>query len=364
MFRRYLLPGLLFQSIVIAGGYGTGRELAQFFLSRGPVGGLLAMAVATVIWSAVCATSFEFARAFDCYDYRHFFNRLIGRGWIVFEVGYLLLLLIVLAVIASAAGTILNETFALPYAVGVLTVMATVGFLVFRGSAAIERVLAFWSLVLYGVYVIFFGASFGRFGADIGAALASNAPRGDWFIGGVEYAAYNLALVPPVLFAIRHLTRRREAVIAGLLAGPIAMVPTLLFFLAMVGHYPAILDQPVPVNYLLEALGSRWLQVAYAIVLFGTLIETGTGMIHALNERIAGAYRERSADMPRELRPAIAIVALVAGTALARYGLIDLIARGYGTLTWLFLVVYVIPILTLGVFRLRSRRIAERRHAR
>lgn len=30
-FKRYLLPGLIFQSATIAGAYGSGQELAQFF---------------------------------------------------------------------------------------------------------------------------------------------------------------------------------------------------------------------------------------------------------------------------------------------------------------------------------------------
>ena len=36
---------------------------------------------------------------------------------------------------------------------------------------------------------------------------------------------------------------------------------------------------------------------------------------------------------------------------LAQFGLIDLIARGYGTLTWLFLAVFVVPVLTRGVWK-------------
>ena len=49
--------------MIIAGGYGTGRELVEFFLKFGTVGGLLAMwLVSTVIWSAVCAVTFELAR--------------------------------------------------------------------------------------------------------------------------------------------------------------------------------------------------------------------------------------------------------------------------------------------------------------
>ena len=75
-FRRLLLPGLVFQSVVIAGGYGTGRELAEFFLGYGPRLGLLSMVlISTTIWSLVCALSFEFARKVGARDYRAFFKR-------------------------------------------------------------------------------------------------------------------------------------------------------------------------------------------------------------------------------------------------------------------------------------------------
>jgi uncharacterized membrane protein YkvI len=355
LFKRYLLPGFVFQSVVIAGGYGTGRELVEFFLSYGPAGGLLAMLlVSTVIWSAVCAASFEFARVFHSYDYRGFFKHLLGRWWFVYEICYFALLAIILAVIAAAAGSILQETFALPYAVGVLGIMAAVGFLVFRGSSTIERVLAFWSVVLYAVYMAVFVWSFARFGPEIRSAFAAAEARPGWAVGGVRYAAYNLAIVPAVFFALHDVRTRRQAVSAGILAGVIAIVPGLLFFVAMSAHYPAIVERAVPANYLLEALGSRPLLLAFQIVLFGTLIETGTGLIHAVNERIAGVYRERGRLMPDWLRPLTALVLLLAGSALASFGLIGLVARGYGTLTWLFLVIFVIPILTWGIYLIRS----------
>lgn len=353
-FRKYLLPGFVFQSVVIAGGYGTGRELVEFFLSFGPLGGLLAMAVSTLIWSAVCAASFEFARIFRSYDYRAFFTSLLGRGWFSYEICYVALLAIILAVIAAAAGAILQETFGLPYALGVLGIMAAVGFLVFRGSRTIERVLAFWSFVLYAVYILVFVRSFMSFGPQIGAAFAAGEAEPGWAIGGVRYAAYNLALIPAILFCLHDIERRREAVTAGLLAGVIGILPGFFFYVAMSSQYPAIVERPVPANFLLDALGSPALLFAYQIVLFGTLIETGTGLIHAVNERIAGVYRDRGRQMPDYLRPVIALVLLVAGTALASFGLIGLIARGYGTLTWLFLLVYVIPILTWGLYLIRS----------
>ena len=354
-FKRYLLPGFVFQSVVIAGGYGTGRELVEFFLTQGPIGGLLAMAVSTAIWSAVCAATFEFARLFRAYDYRSFFSHLLGRAWFLYEICYFALLAIILAVIAAAAGSILQETFALPYAIGVLGIMGAVGFLVFRGSATIERVLAFWSFVLYTVYLLVVVLSVRKFASETTLAYQTAEIGAGWIVAGVRYAAYNLAIIPPILFVLRHVERRREALTAGLLAGPIGIIPGFLFYVAMSAHYPDILTRPVPANYLLEALGSRPIQLAFQVVLFGTLIETGTGLIHAVNERIAAVYREKGRSMPDRLRPLTALALLVGGSALASFGLIELIARGYGTLTWLFLVVFVVPILTWGVYLIRSR---------
>jgi uncharacterized membrane protein YkvI len=355
-FRKYLLPGFVFQSVVIAGGYGTGREIAEFFLTQGPVGGLLAMVlVSTVIWSAVCAASFEFARTFGAYEYRTFFRCLLGRGWVLFEVFYLVMLAIVLAVIAAAAGSMLEETFHLPYAVGVVTIVAAVGFLVFRGSAAIEKALTGWSFVLYAVYVVLFVWVFSLFGRGIGDILMDGEVRSGWLLGGVRYAGYNLAVIPAVLFVVRHAETRRQAVTAGVLAGPIAMVPGLLFYVAMLGQYPAILERPVPANALLEVLGSRPFKIVFQIFLFGTLIETGTAMIHAVSERMASLARERGGDFTRYLRPVTAVMLLLVATLFARIGLIDLIAKGYGTLTWAFLLIFVIPVLTRGVWLIRRR---------
>jgi uncharacterized membrane protein YkvI len=122
----------------------------------------------------------------------------------------------------------------------------------------------------------------------------------------------------------------------------------------MVGHYPEILDERVPANYLLEILGSRTFQVAFQVMLFGTLIETGTGLLHAVNERISGVMTDRQREMPAWLRPAVAVGFLVLGTVIAQFGLIGLIAKGYGTLTIAFIAVYVVPILTLGILKIRS----------
>ena len=353
LFRKYLLPGLVFQSVVVAGGYGTGRELVEFFLSRGPVGGLLALGLSTAIWSLVAAVSFELARTLRAFDYRTFFRRLLGPAWVLFDITQVTITLLVVAVIAATAGEIFEAVFALPYALGVLTVVAAICYLVFRGSATIERVFAVWSGVLYLVFLVLFLWSFREFGERILSAFGSYRETEGWVIGGLSYAGYNLTVVPVILYVVRHHEARREAVGAGLLAGPIAIFPGLLFFVALCGLYPAVVGEAVPANFLLDALGSRAFQVLYQVVLFGTLIETGAGMIHAINDRIAVAWEERRRSLSPLARPAFAVLLLAVAAVLARFGLIELIARGYGSLTWVVLAVFVVPVLARGVRLLR-----------
>src|SRR5579863_4272297 len=84
-FQRFFLPGLAFKAVVIGGGYATGRELAEFFIASGPWGGVKAMALGMLIWSAICVTTFLFSRASGARDYSSFVRALLGPGWIAFE---------------------------------------------------------------------------------------------------------------------------------------------------------------------------------------------------------------------------------------------------------------------------------------
>lgn len=355
-FRRFLLPGFVFQSLCIAGGYGTGRELAQFFLSFGPTGGLLGMLPATLLLSAGCAVAFELARISRTYDYRSFLNVLLGRGWIVYEIAYLLSILLILAVIGSATGALFAETFALPGITGTVILLALIGFLAFKGTSLIEGVLSVWSIVLYVVYTVIFVLSLKAFGPLIRDALAYPASEPGWLLSGVRYGALQLALVPAVLFAATHFEGRRDALVAGALAGPILMIPALLFMLSMLGHYPDIMQRPVPVNYILEQLDSRFLLIAFPIVLIGTFIETGTGMIHAFNERVAFSLKALGRTLPAAARPLIALALIGGALLLSRLGIIDLIAVGYGAMTWVFILILVIPLFTLGAWKVFRRR--------
>ena len=172
----------------------------------------------------------------------------------------------------------------------------------------------------------------------------------------MEYAAYNVGILPAILFSVRHIERRKEALTAGLLAGPIAIIPGFFFYISMVGFYPAIVSETVPSIVLLEELGSRAFLLVFQVMLLGTLVETGTALIHAFNERLASSFEDKQKPFPEGLRPVVAVVLLALATLVAQAGLEELISTGYGTVTYGFWLVYLVPVLTWGFVRVvRSR---------
>jgi uncharacterized membrane protein YkvI len=357
-FRRLFLPGLIFQSVLVGGGYATGRELVEFFLPSGPWGGLLGMLVTTMVWSAVLAVSFEFARVTKSYDYRSFFQQLLGRGWFLFEIAFITLAILILSVLGSATGELVRDSLGISPLFGIVAMMGLIGLLAFYGSKTIERFLAGWSFVLYGAYILYFILWLVSFGDQITANFSSTPVGGGWLQAGITYAGYNMVGIIAVLFCLRHIKTRKDAVIAGVIAGPIAIIPAILFYIAMVGFYPEISKEPVPVNFMLGQLNVPALQILFQLVLFGTFIETGLGLIHSVNERIADVYIEKNKSMPGWIRPVVAVVMLTFSVFLAtKLGIISLVAKGYGALTYVILAIFVLPLFTIGLRQIfvRSR---------
>jgi uncharacterized membrane protein YkvI len=361
-FQRFLLPGFAFKAVVIGGGYATGRELAEFFLPSGPRGGLLAIFLAMVIWSVVCAVTFCLAYATKSWNYRTFFQNLLGPFWVIFEVCYLLFIILILAVFGAAAGAIGAALLGWPPLVGTLCLIVCISFVTAYGTSSVERLFKWVSIFLYAVYAIFVVLSFFAFGDRILVNLAAPAPHEGWVLGGFTYAGYNVVGAVVILPVLRHLNSNKNAVIAGVLAGPLAMIPALLFFICMIAYYPQIGGEALPSDFLLQRLNFPAFHFLFQLMIFLALLESGAGSVHAFNERIAEAYAARKGgSLSKSARLWITGALLLGSIFLAtRFGLVNLIKHGYRGLAYMFLAVFVLPVMTLGVWQLYARRKATR----
>jgi uncharacterized membrane protein YkvI len=354
--KIYLLPGAILQSVMIGGGYGTGRELVEFFTRFGMAEGYLGQLLATALVSATFVATLVLAVRYQTYDYRSFFKLILGRAWFLFEALIVVLFVLVLAVMGSAAGSIMEDTFGLPATAGALIMLLVVVVLTFFGRDLITRVLASWSIFLYLVFIAYFVAvMLDLQPADWQGKLDWRVDT-DWMVGGLQYALYNVTAIPIILYSARAIETESQAVGAGLLGGVIAMVPGMLFHWSFLGAYPGILDASLPVYTIFDGLNLPVLYACYLVVLFGTFIETGAGNIQGFIERLDSWWAEtRGGSLKRWHHALIAATALILAGVLADFGIVDLIAQGYGTIAWGFLFVFLLPLFTVGLYRLGAR---------
>lgn len=314
------------------------------------------MGLTFVIWAALFALSFEFARAFKAYDYRTFFEKLIGPFWLVYEIAFIVLLCIIMGVVGAASGSILRDYFGLPPMVGSGIFLVAVGFLTYSGSKAIAVALSWWSYILYIVYIVFLYFAFTKFGSVISANFAEGTVNPGWQLGGFKYAFYNIAVTSTVLFSLNYLENRREAIISGISAAFICIAPAVFFYIVMVGFYPDVLSMEIPSSAIIERLGVKYLLPVWLVVLFGTMIETGVGFFHSVNERISSALIKRGGTgMPRLARGLMGAFLAIMGLVISNFGLIGLIARGYGTISWVFFILQGVCLFTIGIYKLAKQ---------
>ncbi len=355
LFQAYVIPISAYLSISIAGGYGTGREIVEFFTQYGVYEGLLGMLGSAIVISILAAFTFELARQMKSYDYRTFFKILIGPFWVVFEILYISMMLLVLAVVGSAAGAMIAEHTPIPEKVGLLIMLGVIAILTFYGRELIQKVLVYLTVLLYFAFILYFIFILSANADAISQQLvdASFPSRLDWLLPASKFTLYSAPIAAFIIFATRGIKTRKEALLCGGLCGVFYLTPALLFHISFLAALPEITSRTVPVHWMINNLNNGFLLPIYLMAMIGTFLGTGFGFIQSLNERLDTWSMEK---LGRVLAPSthsiVAITGLSLSALLGQLGVIALIAQGYGTMAWGFLIVFVLPVFFIGVKRI------------
>ncbi len=357
--RVYIVPAAVLQSVLIGGGYGTGREAVEFVTQAGPAGGLLAVLWFFLLITVVVGATFEFARIFKTYDYRHYFKMLLGPGWWLYEVLLILLLLLVFAVVISAASTLALNWFGLPVWLTTAGVIGLTMLILYLGTAVVQGILAVWS-VAFSLFL----ASVILFNLDT-QALGAAWVESEWAfvdsLKGFQFGFYNIAAIPLLLYTATAIRTRRESLLAALCAGVATALPALLMHAGFVPLLPGVLNEPLPMMAFIDALDVGWLLYAYAVLVIGIVVQTAIGGVEGIIQRVDGVRIDgHKTPLSTGTRGLIGGAVMVISTFGSSFGVIALIGAGYGTLAWGFMLVYAIPALTFGIWKITTRNRANR----
>lgn len=349
------------QSVLIGGGYATGREIVEYGARLGSFGWISGLTI-FLGFAFLSFLTFELARTFQAYDYRSLVKQIAWKFWFLYEIVYVVLGVIVIAVMASATGEIIQQTLGLNYWTGVAAITLVVGILNFYGRHLIVRFKTFGTAVLYGGYILFSTLVLvPRFDTVRSVFVSGDTSYVSGSVGissavtvGIVYVGYNLVFAP-ALFTLRRQTTRRETFFSGMIAGLMMTLPWFLTYFSLMAFYPDpdVLGATVPWLVMLDRIGGIAVVTLFSFVVGWTLIETATGIVHAIVERMrAHALEAGRSPLTSTQNALFATGMLIISVGLSRIGIVDLIAKGYSAMAYGMIVVYIIPLMTVGVFRI------------
>jgi uncharacterized membrane protein YkvI len=338
----------------MAGGFGTGREIVEYFSSNGALGAFLGMGLAFLIFSIIISMTFALSQRYSLYNYQSFFRKLVGRYSFLYEIVYILTLILVMSIVGSAAGTLLMQVFALPYFLGVFLLYAVVGALLLFGEEFVTRFLSLATITVYLVLILVIGIVLSDPGNEIIKNLYVFDIEPGWYIDGSKYALYNLAAIPGLLYSARHIDTSTRAVYAGVIVGAVIIIPAVMIQLVILSGAEEVMQQELPIFWILERGGHGHVLQVYMLMLVFTFSATIIGLMQGFLTRISDLFEATGrSKVSRRQSLLFAVTMMVTSLILSSVGLVDLIAKGYSILAYSILAIYVIPLLLRQALRFR-----------
>jgi uncharacterized membrane protein YkvI len=351
LLRVIVTPTAVFLSVLFGASYGSGREVVEFVSSNGPSGGLIALATLVATHSVLLILSFEIARLYKAHDYVSFCKVLLRRAWVIYEVVIILGLIIALSITTSVGGTVLEDHFGVPALLGSLAIFGLIVVLSYYGRNIVQKSMMLSVTALFLILGVLMVQIAGSHWDAIGTSFSRVDHEGGAVFKGLIYAIGGGGYIPLLLYCATKLKSRSEAVIAGLAAALIAAVPALIFHLGFMTRYPEIIDQRIPAYWMFREIGATAMLNVYVVVMFVLVAQTGVGVLQGLIQRVdVWSQSKRGVALSPARRALIAGSAAAMSVALGSMGIVALILRGYTIMFASFIFVFVMPLVTYGVY--------------
>ena len=342
------------------GGFASGRQLVDFYVQYG-IYALFMPFVSVGIITAVLYVSWDFSREHGLFDYRNWSNEYFKPYEKLFsniiEFAYLTILLMATAVAFATGGTVVEQTLGTPYLANTIFIAVLIFFLTIFGADIVRKAATVMAILIIGgmltIYISNIVVNFGLFATVVREAPA---PQGFWpaLWQAVKYGGLQCSLIGAYIAVADGLGTRadvRKAAFYGFLmnGGVLALAS-----FGVLAHYPAILAEKAPILYVTRHGGGGEMGVMIvSLIIFLAVISTGVGLIYGGTRRVTTWWCKRTNTTPSpKIDAASSLVFVAASWAIARFGLIPLIGKGYAWIGMFSTPLVVVPIL---YFALRNR---------
>lgn len=339
------------------GGFASGRQVVEFYVNYGWYA-IFAPIIALALMSIVYYYAWEFTVIHKTYDYKswanafyHPFEKVLAS---IYEIMFNLILLTATAVAFATGGATLQATLGTPYIINTLLIAVFIFFLTIYGADVIRKAASYMAILIIAGLIIIYGSNIFARLPELMAVL-NNAPNPKGFAPALwqalVYAGFQITLIGAFVAVSDVLTDKKEAKKATIYGFIINCSLLLLASTVLLSFYPQILPEKVPVLYVIRnGVGSTWMELMISLLILLGVVSTGVNLIYGGAKRIMMLWPGEAKHLRSKNLIASGIYVIITW-AIALFGLIPLIAKGYGYIGYVSIFVIIIPVLYFGFFK-------------
>ena len=360
--------GFVWFTSQFGGGFASGTQLYQYFINFG-IWCLLTPALAQAFQAFFQWYALRFAYEHKTVNYRDFCDGFYGRFRIVFsnlyELVYLMLILLAPSIAFATGGSTLHELTGIPYIICTVLVGICIFVIALFNTDRIRKAASIVSYVLIvGVLIVFLPNIIAQWG-DIMDAIrqmaAGTLPVGSTASGSVwsalwnciVYGAYHVASIGLYVAHAQKFTKKSQCMTSMLLGFLInaVVISVVNFGLLAVAMNPELPNYSVYTLLFAQrgVLASVMAPLVSVLIIIGSVFSAVNMITGFVNRVVTGLEKKedaQTADKKRRLRTRLAALLCTLVTfAIAQFGLLPLVKKGYGYLGIACMVVIVIPFL-------------------
>ena len=341
------------------GGFASGRQVIEFFDKFGWYA-LFTPIISVAIMACVYYLAWNFTVAHKTYEYRSwanaYFKPLEKIFATVYEILFILILLTATAVAFATGGATLEETLGTPYIINTIIIAIAMFFLTIYGAEVIRKAAFFMAILIITGLIVIYGANLiARFPQVI--EILKQAPSHEglgkslWI--AIVYAGFQSTLIGVYIAVADVLKTKKDALKTTILGFIINCGILWLASVVLLSFSPGVLSERMPVLYMVkQGVGSGMMEFIISSLILLGVISSGVNLIFGGVRRIMTLEPINATLKNKKTANILASGAYVMITwGIALFGLIPLIAKGYGYIGIIAIFGIIIPVLLTGVLR-------------
>lgn len=350
-------------------GFASGTQELFYFVRHGWLGVFMPALSMTLVGIGIWFM-LEHCRLNQKYSYRDIYDKatvpadfVLGK---IYDIITFLTLMLAPAACLAAGGVLLHQYLGLSDFAGRTVMLVLTVVTVIFGAKVVRVTGTALTVAMIASIVIICGVGIARNWDVIANQISNRVMYTDYstaFKGGLTYFAFQVGVWTVACSAavgIRYKQESKGAAIFGIILNSLMLMGVCTLLL---GGMPTVATDPnaklLPTVYIIKLLNVPFFNIAYPILLFLALITTLVGFVLVLQTRLRQVVLKKM-ENDKLKNTIISGGFLIIVWAISQFGLIAIISKGYTYTGYITVVIWLLPMLVLGIKNLIKYRKLEK----